>query len=724
MRLRHGVLLLLFTAIIYPVHAYAQDRVDSLSSDNVCNWGFPHREGAVLVLSGGGTKGFSHIGVIEVLERENIPIAAIVGTSMGGIVGGLYASGYSTAELRRIINESDLMELISGRAEGAPIVNPGFNLPPSSGNAPLTLYADQGGNFAGQMGLLKAKDLYTFLSDLTARVSVIDFNYLSIPYAAIATNLENGDTVILRDGNLAAALRATMSIPMVFEPWEIDGVLLVDGGLKANLPVIEAKKLFPGHPVIAVNLSPDDISRPRNRLNKIFEVSAQTLEILMVEQVRANVAEADLVITPDVSDFGVLDTGGYGRIIARGAEAAEEKVGELMALMADSQAVTADHSACRAKSGELTVAEIHFSGVPSSIAAELYEKVGSWVDKPLDMKKVAEAVRRLSERDEFLKVESFTRRITEDKVAVVFNIERPQKYEVNINGFVSNLHMEHWLSVAFTARDLFEDGDVMSLEYRFSKNWGTMLRYFSPFDEGDRQYGITFSARNEDYRSSTFGEIDLERYLVKAAFYKDYGHGTRIGLGYAAGRIKYSGGDNTDSGPYISFTFHNLDDPIMPSKGFSAAAELWYPLGESLISKSVFQTHIPLWGMQGAVISGGLKTGDGDKPAYAAMLGNHAELYSLSKHQLVGDQAWWLHFGTSSAVMKTWWGGVSVEAFGKYGQVMRNWTNSGSWWEVGLGFTVSTNVIPGKFIIVYDQGGEFTFGYSIGIPNFWNGPLP
>lgn len=681
----------------------------------------PKVPGVVLVLSGGGTKGFSHIGVIEVLEREHIPIAGVVGTSMGGIVGGMYAAGYSPSEMRDIIKERNFMEIISGRAEGLPILDSGSNRAPSVGNAPLYVFVDRNGKPVGKRGVLKPKDLYAFLSDLTSRVSVSDFMQLPIPFAAIATNLENGDTVILREGNLASALRATMSIPILFDPWEVNGQLLVDGGLKANLPVIEAKKLFPGCPVIAVNLSPEDITRKPDKLNNIFEISSQTLEILMVEQVRVNAAEADVLIAPHVSDFGVLDTGGYDNIIERGRLAAEDKLGELHELMAK---YSASFVPCERKPAIAPmVAEIHFSGVPGSMAEELYEKFEHWVGSPLDMHKVAEAVRQLSAREEFLTVDSRVRNIGNDSVAVAFTIERPQKYEMSVDGYTSNLQTERWLGVTFKARDLLTDGDVASLEYRISKNWGTMLRYFTPIDERERQFGITLTANKEEYEPQNIDDFSLERYTAKAAFYKDYGRGTRIGLGYAVQRASYDN-ESTENGPYISFSYHNLDDPLLPSKGIAAATELWYPLGETLVSKTVFQTYIPLWGRQKAVFSGGLKTGDGDRLPYAAILGSGGELYSLSRHPLVGDQAWWLHLGTSATIMKTWWGGIDVEAFGKYGQVLEDWTNSGSHWEVGLGFSLSTNIMPGRVVVVYDQDGEFTFGYSLGIPNFWNGPLP
>lgn len=724
MRIREKAVILLFILIFSSACAYADDpHTDAGGAESHKGWGFPHKEGVVLVLSGGGTKGLSHVGVIEVLERENIPIAAVVGTSMGGIIGGLYSAGYSTREMRHILADVSLMEVISGRLEGPPAFNPGYNRPPSSGSSLLTLYADEDLNLVGHTGIMKGKALYTFLSDLTSRVSVTNFDRFPVPFAAIACDLENGDTVVMRDGNLASALRATMSIPILFEPWEVDGRLLVDGGLKANLPVIEAKKIFPGHPVVAVNLSPEDITRPRSKLNKIFEVSSQTLEILMIEQVRANVAEADLVISPYTGDLGVLDSGGYDKIIDRGVTAANGKVGDLRRLMGEVEYSAEHREESDVPQTQPIVAEIHFNGVPTSIAEELYERFDSWVGKPLDMKSVANAVKQLSYREEFLKVDGRTHNMADDTVAVVFNIERPQKYELSFNGYASNLHPERWVSTSFTARDTFVDGDVSSLEVRFSENWGAMLRHFTPLSEHDNQWGVSLSGRKESYEPRGYDKVDFERYSGKLSYYMNFGRGVRLGVGYAAERASY-GEKDTESGPYISFIYHNLDDPIIPSSGFALSSELWYPLGERLISQTVLHTYVPLWGSQKAVITGGLKTGDGDRLPYAAALGSHEELFSLAKKPLIGDQAWWIHIGTASTLMKTWWGGVSVEAFGRYGQVMRDWSNSGSWWEVGLGFSVSTNVLPGKIIIVYDQGGELTLGYTIGVPNFWSGPLP
>ena len=136
----------------------------------------------------------SHLGVFEVLEREKIPVAAIIGTSMGSIMGGLYASGRTPEDMREVLSKVDLMEIMSGRNR-SDLIN-GYNKPAVPGDSLFSFTIDKNKNEQGRLGALNAKDLYAFLSDLTSHVSVTDFDHLPIPFAAVATNLGNGDTVI------------------------------------------------------------------------------------------------------------------------------------------------------------------------------------------------------------------------------------------------------------------------------------------------------------------------------------------------------------------------------------------------------------------------------------------------------------------------------------------------------------------------------------------------
>ncbi|MDO5115507.1 MAG: patatin-like phospholipase family protein [Synergistaceae bacterium] len=687
-------------------------------------WGFPHDEGVVLVLCGGGMKGLAHIGVFEVLERENIPVAAIIGTSMGSIMGGLYSAGYSPEMMRETLSRVDLMEIMSGRT-GLDTGMARSNMPASTNDSLFSVTITEGKDTQGRLGALNAKNLYAFLSELTSDVTVTDFDHLKYPFAAVATNLLNGDTVIMRNGNLASALRASMSIPVVFDPWPMNGMLLVDGGLKANLPVLEAKKIFPGHPIVAVNLSPEDITKKENSFRTMFDVAAQTLDILMVEQIRQNVEAADLVISPNVAAFSTFASGGYDEIIDAGVAAADEKVAELHALVAE-KCHTWDHSrAVRSRPRAPTVAEVRFEGVPRGVAESLHRRYDDWVGKPLDMKLVAETVARLSEREDIKSVDGRTENLSRGSVAVVFQIERPAKYEFGVDGYASNLNSNRWISASALAHDTFVEGDTAGLELRLGTVWGGMLRYFTPQNRNNSQWGLVLGARREKYTPYDFEETEFERYTAKLAWYTALGDRTRVGIGYAGEKVtSYSDVKDTQHGPYLTVSFNTLDDPILPSKGIAATSDIWFPYDYNIVSHTRLISFIPIMKDYKVIFGGGLKTGDADSLAYAAMLGIHDELYSLGQSPLVGDQAYWLHLGIQKVFTRSWWGGVNVELFGNYGQTLLNWSNSESRWEAGLAFSVPTNNSNAKLIFVYDEEGGFTVGYSIGIPRFWDGPLP
>ena len=713
-------------AVLAPAVSYAaRYPADSPETrDHFRSWGFPHREGVVLVLCGGGMKGLAHIGVFEVLEREKIPVAAVIGTSMGAIMGGLYSAGYTPAEMREILSKVDLMEIMSGRTamesdKGA------FNRPPAPNDALFSVTVNSDNQTQGRRAALNAKNLYAFLSELTADVTVTDFDYLKYPFAAVATNLLDGDTVVLRNGNLASALRASMSIPIVFDPWPMDDMLLVDGGLKANLPVLEAKKIYPGHPIVAVNLSPEDITKKDTEMRTMFDVAGQTLDILMIQQIRDNAAAADLVIAPDVKKFSTFESDGYDRIIDEGTKAAEAKIDDLHRLVEEKCGVWDHELELRRPLNPPIVAEVRFEGVPRGMAERIYKKYDEWIDKPLDMQAVSEAVSEISKYDDVRSVDGYTERLTRGFVAVVFRIERPAKYEIGFDGYASNLNANRWLSITGTARDTFMDGDTIGAEVRLGTTWGGMLRYFTPVSVNNDQWGLTLAARREEYEPFGRGETELERYVAKLAWYKTITDRMRIGVGYAGEMItSYRPNKDDEHGPYLSFAFNNLDDPVLPTRGFEVASDVWFPIGREVVSNTRFTSYIPIMKDNKVIFGGGFKTGDGDSLSYAAMLGIHNELYSLGQRPLVGDQAYWLHLGIERVFNRSWWGGVNIEIFGNYGQVLGGWDGDTSRWEAGVAFSVPTNNFNSKLIFVYDQEGGFTVGYSVGLPRFWDGPLP
>ncbi len=231
-----------------------------------------------LVLSGGGARGAAHIGVIRALEEMKIPIDAVAGTSMGAVVGGLYAAGLSGDEIEEVFRTLDWKDLFQDRAPRKDLVyrrkQDDRSFLASGG---LGIRADDG--VVLPLGLVQGQKITQVLRTSTMRVAdVQDFDRLPTPFRALATDLETGDAVVLRSGDLATVLRASMSAPGVLAPVEIGGRLLVDGGVVDNLPVDLVKEMGVDI-VIAV-----DVSFPlarRDGLQSPLDVTNQMIAIMV-----------------------------------------------------------------------------------------------------------------------------------------------------------------------------------------------------------------------------------------------------------------------------------------------------------------------------------------------------------------------------------------------------------------------------------------------------------
>jgi NTE family protein len=195
-----------------------------------------------LVLSGGGARGVAHVGVLKVLEELRIPIDAIAGTSMGAVVGGLYASGMSAAQIERELAGVDWQDAFRDR----PARN-GLNFRRKREDRDFLVQLPLGfrdGRFHLPTGLIQGQKLNQLLRGLTQPVAQVrQFDRLPTPFRAVATDLETGNQVVLGDGDLVTALRASLSAPGIFAPVERDGRLLVDGGVANNVPIDVARAM-------------------------------------------------------------------------------------------------------------------------------------------------------------------------------------------------------------------------------------------------------------------------------------------------------------------------------------------------------------------------------------------------------------------------------------------------------------------------------------------------
>jgi len=260
----------------------------------------------VLVLSGGGARGVAHIGVIKALEQMRIPIHGIVGTSMGAVVGGLYASGYSPEQMERVVARADWPAIFSDDPE-----RQAFRFRRKREDASLLVRAASGVGWDGiklPKGMVHGHHLKTFLTRHTLHVSDIDdFSRLGIPFVAVATDISTGEPVELVTGNLADAMFASVAIPAFIGPILLDGKLLVDGGVANNLPVNVAQAMNPDV-IIAVDLSSQ--LRDKDVLLSVFDLTDQLTSILTRKNTDPQIASlktTDILIVPEIENVTSLD---------------------------------------------------------------------------------------------------------------------------------------------------------------------------------------------------------------------------------------------------------------------------------------------------------------------------------------------------------------------------------------------------------------------------------
>jgi NTE family protein len=287
-----------------------------------------------LVLSGGGARGFAHVGVLRVLEQLRIPIDAVAGTSMGAVVGGLYASGMSAAEIEVLAKGTDWNEAFRDRS---PRGDMSFRRKQDDREFlvrfPLGV---KGGRLRVSRGLIQGQKLAQILRRETVAVAGIDdFDGLPSRFRAVATDLETGERRVLASGDLTEAVRASMSAPGVIAPVEMNGRLLVDGGLVENLPVDVAKEMGVDV-VIAVDVGFQLVGR--RDLNSALAVSNQMLTIMMqheTERQRSLLSGADVLIEPALGNKMSMDFSGVSDLITQGADAARAQAARLEALALD-----------------------------------------------------------------------------------------------------------------------------------------------------------------------------------------------------------------------------------------------------------------------------------------------------------------------------------------------------------------------------------------------------
>lgn len=280
-----------------------------------------------LALSGGGAKGFAHIGVLKVLEEIGMPIDYIAGTSMGAVIGALYAIGYSTDMLDSLVTNLDWNDLFSDSKERrylTMVEKPwdaryfaSFRIRQRSVQLPPGLIAGQ-----------KISSLITRLTWPVHHVS--DFTCFPIPFACVAANIETGETVRIAQGFLPEALRASMAIPTVFTPITLNDKLLVDGGLVRNLPVDDVRALGAD---IVIGIDVGAPLKKAENLNSIPAILDQAMSLYAALSTKEQQEKCDVLITPKFATLGFGDFDQAKEIIELGEKAARKNISQLTAII-------------------------------------------------------------------------------------------------------------------------------------------------------------------------------------------------------------------------------------------------------------------------------------------------------------------------------------------------------------------------------------------------------
>ncbi|MFU8764768.1 MAG: patatin-like phospholipase family protein, partial [Haliea sp.] len=339
-----------------------------------------------LALSGGGARGAAHVGVLKLLEEMRIPIHFIAGTSMGSIIGGLYAAGMTPEEIEEGLNSMDWEHIFS---DAPPRKNRSLRRKRDDElylvNASIGLSDD--GELKFPTGAIQGQKFGLALRQLTMQVTAItDFDQLHIPFRAVAADIGSGQKVVLSEGDLATAMRASMAVPGIFAATEIDGRLLVDGGITDNLP-IDVVRDMGADIVIAVDIGSP--GRPAAEISNLFMITEQLISIMTrtnVEQQIATLTERDVFILPELEGFSSSDFVNAAAIIPLGRQGAEAQRHKLSPLGL-SESAYRDHIAARAAKPVRQDTVIEFvqiqndSGVGDQmIMSRLNQKVGDVLD--------------------------------------------------------------------------------------------------------------------------------------------------------------------------------------------------------------------------------------------------------------------------------------------------------------------------------------------------------
>jgi NTE family protein len=544
-----------------------------------------------LVLEGGAALGLAHIGVIQWLEEHRIPVSYVAGTSMGGLVGGLYATGHRPADMQELIDGINWDVVMSGeipfqdlsfrRKEDATEFPNGLEFGIKNG-----VRFPEGFNSGHQVGLILDSIAFPYST-------VTDFNDLPIPFACVATNLVNNKPHVFRGGSLTEALRSTMSLPGIFTPVRTKDTVMVDGGLLDNLPVDVAQEMG-AQLTIAVHLETKPLGA--NEPLSSVAVLGRSISVVIAANELRSMQKADVLISVPLAAYSSTDYEKSAEIIKLGYQAAAAKAPVLSRFSVDEGTWQAYLAQREARRRPMPVPQfVEVAGTVPKIATEIQDQLKDDVGKPLVTSQINKQLTHILGDGRFAKMGyQMTDKDGQQGLKVVAVEKDWSPPEVRpllvIDGSEYD-NVQFALGARITFRDIGSFGSEWRNDLILGSEHGIQSEFYRPFGEKLRWFvapkGFAFNTQQNYYSANTLEAVYRNR-AAGGAF--DFGYtpsrSSEIRIGYrgayqelypTVGGLTYGRLDGRVGVTSLRYVLDGVDDPIVPRTGGEIAFHTdWY----------------------------------------------------------------------------------------------------------------------------------------------------
>jgi NTE family protein len=578
------IFLLSLLPISLPSHATAQNLPVTALANEAPQSPRPRAKIGV-ALEGGGALGLAHIGVLQWFEQHHIPVDYIAGTSMGGLVGGLYATGKTPKELQEIVEQQNWDIVIAGKT---PYEDLSYRRKEDVRDYPTSIQLGLKKGHLVPAGLNAGLQISLLIDRQTLPYANLkSFDDLPIPYRCVATDLVSGKEVVFKDGSLPQAMRATMSIPGLFSPVRIGDQVLVDGGLVGNLPTAVVRAMG-AEVVIAIHLEVPPAKA--EEIQSFFNVLGRSVDVIVRENEIRGLKAADLIVNVDLHQYRPLEYAKSRAIIDKGRAATEEKarVLEPFALNdADWQRYLSGRES-RRRSSALTPQFVRVEGTNPDAAQHIEKFLQPLVGKPLDTGTLDGLLTRLTGIGKF---DSAGYREIQDgeRTGLLISIHE-KSYAPPLLQFAFEVDGSETADVSFTQATRLTLMDVAGYrsEWRtdllFGNTYGISTELYKPFTESTNWFVAPHASENytqfKIYRRYD-PLVDYGRNVVNAGVDVGYGFNrfSEVRFGYEVGALderlrlgvaQFHSSSGRIGDAKMHFLLDHSDDPVIPRRGYTA----------------------------------------------------------------------------------------------------------------------------------------------------------